>query len=638
MSILEDKIHNPSDIKLLDDRELVLLEEEIRREIISVVSRNGGHLASNLGVVELTIALLRQFDFPEDKIIWDVGHQTYTYKILTGRYHDFATLRKLDGLAGFPKCSESEYDCFNTGHSSTSISAALGILRAEKIKGIKRRVIAVIGDGALTGGMAFEALNDAGQSGLDLLVILNDNQMSISRNVGGLSKHLEKVRVSKRYIRLKDKTVKVLSITGIGKMVMHLLEKVKDLLRFIIRPANVIFEDLGFRYFGPVDGHDIHELEMHLEAIRDLKGPVLLHVQTRKGKGYEFAELSPDKYHGVAPFEIANGLPAPCAVADGCRSFSEVFAQALSGLAASDRDITAVSAAMTVGTALESFQKSFPDRFYDVGIAEQHALTMAAGMASAGARPVVAIYSTFLQRAYDQILHDIALQKLHVVICVDRAGIVGEDGETHQGIYDIALLSSIPGMTLLSPRDYTELAAMLRYAVYECSGPAAIRYPRGCESETAAAYRQKEDRTDGNEGYRPSPVLLETGKDITLISEGVMFDETTRAAAMLRGAGHSCDLIDIRTIKPLEPGLILSSVKKTGRVLVAENALVVNGVGSRVEDLLIRSGICVPFAQAGIGDHPLCQGKIAQLREKEGMDAFSIYQKCLELIQKAPSA
>lgn len=636
MSIIDEKIKIPSDIKQLSDEDVALLESEIRQEIISVVSKNGGHLASNLGVIELTIALLRQFDFTKDRIVWDVGHQTYAYKMLTGRHDDFCTLRKLSGLSGFPKRGESEYDCFNTGHSSTSISAALGILRANKLKGISNKVIAVIGDGALTGGMAFEALNDAGQSGLDLLVILNDNQMSIGRNVGGLSKHLENIRVSKHYIGLKNKTIKVLSTTGAGRLLKKLLERIKDLLKYIIKPSKVIFEDLGFKYYGPVDGHNIRELEMHIEAIKNISGPVLMHIHTRKGKGYEFAENSPDKYHGVAPFEIANGLPVSCNIGStGFKSFSEAFAAALIGLAEHDSEITAISAAMTAGTGLDLFQQIYPDRFFDVGIAEQHAMTMAAGMASEGIKPVVAIYSTFLQRAFDQLLHDIALQHLHVVVCIDRAGIVGEDGETHQGIYDLSILTGIPGLTILSPRDYIELQSMLRYAIYDCTGPVAIRYPRGGESCQLSAYRDSDAEAKGNQSYLPEPVLLESGDDITLISEGVMAAETSKAAEMLRKSGYSCDLIDIRTIKPMDPALIISSVKKTGRIITAENAISVNGLGTMVQDLLCRNNINVSIIKIGVGDHPLCQGKIVELLRCEGMDADSIMHKAIDLIENS---
>jgi 1-deoxy-D-xylulose-5-phosphate synthase len=633
MTIIE-KIQDPSDIKNLLPAELALLETELRKEIIAVVSRNGGHLASNLGVIELTIALLRQYDFSKDRIVWDVGHQTYAYKMLTGRREEFCTLRKLSGLSGFPKRCESRYDCFNTGHSSTSISAALGIVRANAIRGVHDRVVAVIGDGALTGGMAFEALNDAGQSGLDILVILNDNQMSIGKNVGGLSKHLENIRVSKRYIGLKNKTVKILSRNRCGRLLKRLLERFRDLLKFLFKPSKVLFEDLGFKYYGPVDGHDLHELEMHLEAIKEIRGPVLMHVNTRKGRGYEFAESSPDKYHGVAPFEIANGLPVPHDDHASCyRSFSDAFAASLSELAGEDPGIVAISAAMTSGTGLDLFQRSYPDRFFDVGIAEQHALTMAAGMACEGIRPVVALYSTFLQRAFDQLLHDIALQDLHVVLCIDRAGIVGEDGETHQGIYDLSLLTGIPGLTILSPRDYTELHAMLRYALYSCAGPVAIRYPRGGEREGAAILRAATKDDGRSPDYCPKPLLLASGDDITMISEGVMYAELQSVNAALSALGYSGDIIDVRTIKPLDPDLIRSSARRTGRVLVAENAIRLNGLGSMVEDLLNRSGIHVPVVRIGVGDHPLCQGKIAELMSQEGMDADSILHVVLKMIK-----
>ncbi len=632
MQEIISKIEKTSDLKKLTDDELSKLGKEIREEIIKVVSVNGGHLSSNLGVVELTISLLRQFDFTRDKIIWDVGHQTYAYKILTGRYPDFSTLRKCNGMSGFPKRCESEYDCFNTGHSSTSVSAALGILRANRIKGDDSRVIAVIGDGALTGGLAFEALNDAGQTDMDLLVILNDNEMSIGKNVGGMAKHLSAIRVSKRYLNLKHRTDRILSKTTFGRFIKKLIEIFMHLIRYIIRPAKVIFEDLGFKYYGPVDGHDIKELEMHFEAVKNIRGPVLLHVLTKKGKGYEYAESSPDKYHGVAPFEIANGIPPLQQKENNSySSFSEAFADHLCDFASNDSGITAVSAAMSAGTGLDEFEKKFPDRFFDVGIAEQHALTMSAGMASAGIRPVVAIYSTFLQRAYDQLLHDIALQGLHVVICIDRAGIVGEDGETHQGIYDIALLRTIPGMTILAPRNFLKLKDMMKYALYECTGPAAIRYPRGGEPE------MPEDRicTPGSSGSSvPMPELLLEGDDLTIITEGVMCSYAYEAALRLRNEGISCDIIDIQCIKPVSADLIINSVRKTGSVITAENGTRIGGLGCAVEEILSENNIPHSIIKLGVGDHPLCQGKIRELLCIEGMDAGAIYNTAVEAVKK----
>lgn len=624
MSILNEKIKNPIDIKKLSDDELNILCEEIREKIIDVVSKNGGHLASNLGVIELTIALLKEFDVNNDTIVWDVGHQTYAYKLLTGRYDEFETLRTCNGLSGFPKRCESKFDCFNTGHSSTSISAALGILRGEIIKGLNNKVIAVIGDGALTGGMAFEALNDAGQSGMDLIVILNDNEMSIGKNVGGMSKHLEAIRISKRYLNLKRKSYNILLKTGFGRWLIKIIERFKHLMRLFIRRRKVIFEDLGFQYYGPVDGHDLKDLQTHLSSIKKISGPILIHVITQKGKGYSFAENHPDKYHGVSPFEIENGLPGTIALDETkLKSFTEAFSCSLIRLAKKDRNICAVSAAMSTGTGLELFEKLFPDRFFDVGIAEQHALTMTAGMASVGLKPVLGIYSTFLQRGFDQILHDIALQNLHVVICIDRAGIVGEDGETHQGIYDLSLLMGVPNLTILSPRDFNELDHMLEYALYSCDGPVAIRYPKGTEPDFSEKFKNFGETENGL--YTPSPVILEEGNDITFVTEGIMFSEVCKAAYMLKKDGISCDIIDIRKLKPFEANIILESAKKTKRVITVENAIKINGMGSCIQNSLFENNILASVMKLGIGDYPLCQGKISELLKQEGLDANSIY-------------
>ncbi len=629
MPIIEEKLQNPSDIKALDKNELNQLAVEVREEIIRTVSINGGHLSSNLGVVELTIALLRQFDFCKDRIVWDVGHQTYAYKMMTGRYSEFCTLRKKGGLSGFPKRRESRYDAFNTGHSSTSVSAALGMVRANHIKGMSNRIVAVVGDGALTGGMAFEALNDAGQSGLDIIVILNDNQMSITQNVGGLSNHLEKIRVSKRYLLLKKKTYGFLNMTKIGHNVSDVLEYLKSVFRFLIRPSNVIFEDLGFKYYGPIDGHDIAEIERHLSSVKKMKGPVLIHVLTQKGRGYNFAEISPEKYHGIAPFEIANGVAhhSKHECVNSYSSFSQAFGAFITDYARNDSSIATVCAAMSSGTGLEYFQNEFPRRFFDVGIAEQHAITMAAGMSAEGLKPVVAIYSTFLQRGYDQLLHDVALQKLHVVICIDRAGIVGEDGETHQGIYDLALLMTIPSIVILSPRNYRELNNMMHYALYDCKGPVAIRYPRGGEK-----WNGEESCGMPSEFKEPSPVRLSRGKDLTLVTEGIMADRGMCVCTALEKRGFSCDLIDIQKIKPLEKTLLLESIRKTGRVITLENGVKNGGLGSEIESLIFENGIPAKMKKIGVGDEPLCQGKVDELYLQEGMDSDSVLEEALLLL------
>jgi 1-deoxy-D-xylulose-5-phosphate synthase len=631
MSDVITKIKSPQDLKDLSFEQLETLSTEIRQEIIRTVSNNGGHLSSNLGVVELTIALLRKFDFSKDRIVWDVGHQIYAYKMLTGRYKAFSTLRTMGGLAGFPKRCESGYDCFNTGHSSTSISAALGMIRANRISGKNNRVVAVIGDGALTGGMSFEALNDTGHSAMNLIVILNDNQMSINPNVGGLSRHLNAIRISKKYLRLKKKTHNILNKTRLGSLMSEGIELIKASIRLMIRRQKVIFEDLGFQYYGPVDGHDILELEKHLEAVKKIQGPVLVHVLTQKGKGYEFAEISPEKFHGIAPFEVSNGmLKGDGTIDESCHSFSEAFGSYLTELAASDSTITAVCPAMSSGTGLDLFSAKYPNRFFDVGIAEQHAMTMAAGMAAEGLKPVVAMYSTFLQRAFDQLLHDVALQNLHVVLCVDRAGIVGEDGETHQGLYDLALLKTIPGLTVLSPRNYHELEKMLRYALYHCDGPVAIRYSRGKEKlfNVDPMIYETEDR-----GESICPIRILEGNDMTMIAEGIMVEKAYRACMKLEQKGIICDLIDIRKIKPLDEQMIFESVKRTRKLMVLENGLVDGGLGSLIADRMLAANINVALKKVGVHSSALCQGKIDELFRSERMDIESIYSLALHMIQ-----
>ncbi|MBP7401881.1 MAG: 1-deoxy-D-xylulose-5-phosphate synthase [Clostridia bacterium] len=625
------RIGNPQDIRALSLPEREELAEEIRETIIRTVSRNGGHLASNLGVVELTIALLGAFNLDHDQIVWDVGHQSYTYKLLTGRVDRFETLRTESGISGFPKREESRYDAFNTGHSSTSISAALGILRAKQLLGEPGRVVAVIGDGALTGGMAFEALNDAGQFSERLIVILNDNQMSINVNRGGVARHLRDIRLSRTYLRVKSRVEVILNrIPLIGRPIARAIEFSKGILRRIARPYPVIFEDIGFRYFGPVDGHDLDALEGNLEAIKALDGPVLLHVCTQKGKGYAFAEESPEIYHGVAPFEIqkgVNGAAGAPADPSGAQSYSDAFGQALIEIAAGQKRLVAITAAMCSGTGLTGFASRFPDRFFDVCIAEQHAVTMACGMASRGIVPVVAIYSTFLQRAFDQVLHDAALQRLHVIFAVDRAGISGEDGETHQGVYDLAYLMPVPGLEILAPRDYGELRRMLRYAVDQCEGPVCIRYPRGAER-----------RFPGCADLPPLPVgkaqILRPGGDISIVSCGVMARNAILAAQKLDEEGISCEVIDIRRVKPLDLDTVLESVCRTGRLVTLEDGTESGGFGMTLTARISRLCPALPSAVIATGDHPITQGSISQIMAREGMDPDSIARICRSLIRK----
>lgn len=615
---LLENLQLPDQLKSLSKAELAQVASEIRNLIIRTVARNGGHLASNLGVVELTMALLLEFDPENDRIIFDVGHQSYTWKILTGRLDRFFTLRKKEGLSGFPKCCESSFDCFNTGHSSTSISAALGLSRAMRRLGKAGRAVAVIGDGALTGGMSFEALNDAGQARENLLVVLNDNQMSIGRNVGGLSRHLEKLRISPNYIRLKSGIDTVLPKTPlIGRPIYNLLQLFKRYLRQLFQRQGIFFEQLGFRYYGPIDGHDLDTLRRHLRSIRLLKGPVMLHVLTQKGKGYSFAEESPDVYHGVAPFVIENGVANGIS---GGRTFSEMFGRSLSDLAAKDPKICAISAAMTAGTGLSDFARRFPDRFFDVGIAEQHAVTMAAGLAAGGMKPFVALYSTFLQRAYDQLLHDICLQELPVVLSIDRAGLVGEDGETHQGIYDLSLLLPLPGLEVFCPPDCRRLGEVLAYAA-TAEHPVAIRYPRGQEWPDPLP-EQLSLRT----------TQLKGGKDISIVALGTMIGPCLRAAALLADQGFQSEVIAVVCAKPADLQPIFRSVAITGRVLFVEEVVTTGGFGQMILPALLTQKPTIRASILAVDGDKVSQGSRQQLLEIHGLTPEGIVARAKNLM------
>lgn len=618
MGRLLDKIGSPDDIKKLNIQQLKELSEEIRSFLIENVSKTGGHLASNLGVVELSIAIHKVFNSPIDKIIWDVGHQSYVHKIITGRKHKFDTLRQFEGIAGFPRTHESEHDIFNTGHSSTSISAALGFARARDIKNEKYSVVAVIGDGALTGGMAFEALNDAGRSPNNLIVILNDNEMSITRNVGGLSGYLSRIRTQPIYYKAKEELDEFLNkIPAIGKSAVKALERAKGTIKYIITPG-IIFEELGFKYLGPIDGHNISELNRVLSRAKLLKGPILIHVFTKKGKGYRFAEKRPQEYHGVSPFEIETGE----SITDKRPTFSDVFGKEICQLGEKDKNVVAISAAMTQGTGLEDFSKKFPKRFFDVGIAEQHAVTLAAGMARNGLKPVVAIYSSFLQRAYDQILHDVAMQKLHVVLAIDRAGLVGEDGETHQGLFDIAYLNHIPNMCILAPYDYSEFREMLEYAVLQHNGPIAIRYPRG----TGIDSNQFTSHVEMGKG-----VLLREGKDITIAAIGNMVETAIKVSDRIEKHGYSVEVINARFVKPIDNKLILDSSKKTGNIITIEDGTVKGGFGSSVLDLINQSNPGCKIKVYGFPDKPIVHGSRQELIKKYRLDVDSLEKEILEV-------
>ena len=533
-----EKINSPKDLKKLTLEEKEILAEDIRKYILEIVSKNGGHLASNLGVVELTIALHSVFDVPKDKIVWDVGHQTYVHKILTGRKEQLKTLRQLNGIAGFPKTNESETDCFNTGHSSTSISVALGMARARDIKKEDNSVIAVIGDGALTGGMAIEALNDVGFSKCKMTIILNDNEMSISKNVGGLNMFLSKLRTKKLYTKSNISAKKIiLKIPVFGKPFVRLIQKTKRSIKQLIIPK-MFFEDIGMTYLGPVDGHNIQELENILRLSKQVENPVLIHVLTKKGKGYEIAEKNPDKFHATSPFDIETGK----AKKEKGKDYSKVFGEKLVELAKENDKIVAITASMKDGTGLTEFQKQFPERFFDIGIAEQHAVGLAAGMAKAGMIPVVPIYSSFYQRAYDQVIHDVAIQNLPVIMCVDRAGLVGADGETHQGTLDMAFFRLVPNLTIVAPKDFEELRKMLEFGT-SLKKPIVIRYPRGGESDYKFEKCEKIELGKSE--------ILKEGTDISIIAIGKTVAKAMKIAKKLEENNINSEVINARFFKTI---------------------------------------------------------------------------------------
>ena len=572
-----EKINSPEDLKKLNIEEKEQLAKEIREYILNVVSENGGHLASNLGVVELTIALHSVFNVPTDKIVWDVGHQTYVHKILTGRREQLKTIRKLDGLAGFPKTNESDCDCFNTGHSSTSISAALGMARARDLKGENNQVIAVIGDGALTGGMALEALNDTGFSKTHMTVILNDNEMSISKNIGGLNMFLSKLRTKKLYTKSNLSGKKIISkIPVIGKPTVKIVQRLKRSIKQLIIPK-MFFEDIGFTYLGPVDGHDIEQLENIMRISKQVQGPVLIHVLTKKGKGYKIAEENPDKFHATAPFDIETGKTKK----EKKKDYSKIFGEKLVELAKKDERIVAITASMKDGTGLTKFAKEYPTRFFDIGIAEQHALTMAAGMAKEGMIPFVPIYSSFYQRAYDQVIHDIAMQNLAVIMCVDRAGIIGADGETHQGTLDMAFFRLVPNLTIMAPKDFKELEKMMEFAI-KLNKPVVIRYPRGGEDENV----KFEKHTNIELGKAE---ILKEGQDVSIIAIGKKVADAMKIAEQFEEEGIKAEVINARFLKPLDEETIKKSIEKTKNVITIEDGTKINGLGTAIEELIVEN-------------------------------------------------
>lgn len=608
-----NQVDNPEDLRKLNISEKEELAKELRELVIDTVSKTGGHLASNLGVVELTIALHSVFNTPKDKIVWDVGHQTYIHKILTGRKSKINTLRSLNGLAGFPKAIESEYDAFDTGHSSTSISSALGMARARDIKGEKNSVIAVIGDGALTGGMAFEALNDAGSSNTNLIVILNDNEMSISKNVGGLSAFLTRIRTRKSYNKSNNYIKRLtLRIPVIGRKIVKLVRRIKYSIKQLFLP-NMFFEDIGFKYLGPVDGHNIEKLEQILEKAKSLSGPILIHVITKKGKGYEPAEQNPDKFHATSAFEKETGK----SLKEKKDDYSKVFGDELVKLAKENDKIVAVTAAMRDGTGLTNFAKEFPNRFFDVAIAEQHALTMAAGMAKEGLRPIVSIYSSFYQRGYDQIIHDIAMQKLPVVLCIDRAGIVGNDGETHQGIFDLAFLNLVPNLTIMAPKDFVELEQMLTYAVKQ-NFPVAIRYPRGGEDKEIVFQKHEEMVTGKAE-------ILKQGKDVTILAIGKMVARAEKIAEELQKEAIEAEIINARFLKPLDEETILKSIEKTKKVVTIEDGICEGGLATVTLECIQKHDYQnIKIRNFGYPDEFIKHGKVEEIEKIYGLDKETI--------------
>ena len=604
----------PQDLKGMSQEELELLAEQIREFLVDNISRTGGHLASNLGVVELTIALHKAFDTPEDQLIWDVGHQSYVHKILTGRADNFITLRQFGGMSGFPKVKESPYDTFDTGHSSTSISIAAGMAAARDLNNENYHVAAIIGDGSLTGGIAYEALNNVGASHSDVIVILNDNGMSIEPNTGGVSKHLSKLRSSEKYNDFKrNLKSNVGKVPVIGKAAVNGMMHIRDTIKYAMIEG-AMFESIGFKYFGPIDGHDFDELFETLEAAKAVNGPVLVHVVTQKGKGYVNAESNPSKFHGTGPFDKNTGNPLK---SSGGISYSAAFGNKLTEIAKENDKVVAISAAMLEGTGLSGFAKTFPERTFDVGIAEGHAVTFAAGMAAKGFRPVVAVYSTFLQRAYDQIVQDVALQDLPVVFGIDRAGIVGADGETHHGMFDISYLTHIPNMTVLAPADKSELEAMMDYAM-TLDGPSSIRYPRGTAPDLQLG------------GDVSRSLVIKQGTDVEIWSAGNMLETAMKASEMLCERGIDAGVVNARILKPLDLEAVEESASRTKLIVTLEDNVISGGFGQAIAAELKNTDIL----NLGWPDEFIEHGTSQELYEKHGLDPQSITERICNYIEE----
>ena len=612
-------IQNANDIKKIDPKDYPALAQEIREFLISSISVTGGHLGSNLGAVELTMALHIALDLPEDKIIWDVGHQSYTHKLLTGRREGFTSLRQFHGMSGFPKRKESDCDAFDTGHSSTSISAGLGLVMARDIQQKSNTIVSVIGDGSLTGGMAYEALNNAAKIDTNFIVVLNDNNMSISENVGGVSKYLNNIRTADSYLGLKKSVYDVLLNTKFGDNMVSGIRRAKNSVKQLVIPG-MLFEDMGLTYLGPVDGHNMNHLLKVLQEAKRVNGPVLVHVLTQKGKGFAPAEKHPARFHGAEPFDIETGLPSkPRNIAN----YTDIFSTVMCKLGQRDEKVVAITAAMADGTGLKRFRNMYPDRFFDVGIAEQHAVTFAAGLAAGGLKPVVAIYSSFLQRAYDQILHDVCIQNLPVVFAVDRAGIVGSDGETHQGIFDLSFLSGIPNMTVVAPKNKWELSDMMKFAV-DFDGPIAIRYPRGTAYDGLKEYREEIALGKSEWIYRE--------KGIALFAVGSMVKTAEAVYAALKDLGYNVSLINARFVKPIDEEAIKVACKDHSLIVTMEENVASGGYGSRIMEYMNREGLKNTLLPISIPDAYVEHGNVELLKKEIELDGESIVNRILEKV------
>lgn len=617
--MLLDRIEKENDIKQIAKEDYDALAQEIREFLIEKISETGGHLGSNLGAVELTMALHLALTLPEDKIIWDVGHQSYTHKLLTGRRDGFATLRKYHGMSGFPKRKESECDCFDTGHSSTSVSAGLGMVKARDLRGEKNTIVSVIGDGSLTGGMAYEALNNASQLETNYIIVLNDNNMSISENVGGISTYLNNVRTATGYLDLKEGVYKALKGTSRGESVIAKIRRLKNGVKQLVIPG-MFFEEMGITYLGPVDGHDVNALIRVIGEAKRVKGAVLVHVVTEKGKGYAPAQRHPARFHGAEPFEIESGLPKN---PRNTSNYTDVFSTVMCKLGQREENVVAITAAMPDGTGLKRFRNMYPDRFFDVGIAEEHAVTFAAGLAAGGMRPVVAIYSSFLQRAYDQILHDVCLQNLPVVFAIDRAGLVGADGETHQGIFDLSYLSSIPGMTVMAPKNKWELSDMMKFAVH-FDGPIAVRYPRGEAYAGLSEYRAPVVYGESEWIYEES--------EVALLAVGSMVKTAEQVRDRLKAAGHACSLVNVRFVKPADEKMIRRAAAGHRLIVTMEENVASGGYGDRVRACLADAESSTRVYTVTLPDAYVEHGNTELLKRELSLDADSIFEKIEEYL------